>query len=180
MSPSPGRPEPSEYHDAYAGYVEQVPEGPILELLESELEITLGVLSRVPAEMEEHRYAPDKWSVREVVGHVLDSERLFGYRALSIARDDPASLPSMDQEQWAANSSHGRRPLIELAAELELLRRSHLLMFRGFSEEAWRRRGVASGREFSVRSFPWILVGHEIHHRTVLRERYLSDEELGE
>ncbi len=173
------RPRPSEYDEYYGLYVGQVPEGEILELLERGLADNRALLGDLPVEWETYRYEPGKWSVREVIAHVLDAERVFGYRAVSIARGDPASLPGMDQDVWAAGANAANRPLASLLEELEHLRRSHILMFAGFDGEMWGRRGVASGFEFTVRSFPYILAGHEIHHRRVLEERYLRPLRLG-
>ncbi len=167
------RPQPSEYDEYYGLYVGQVPEGEILELLERGLADNRALLGDLPAEWETYRYEPGKWSVREVVAHVLDAERVFGYRAVSIARGDPSPLPGMDQDVWAAGANAANRSLASLLDELEHLRRSHILMFAGFDDEMWGRRGVASGVGFTVRSFPHILAGHEIHHRRVLEERYL-------
>lgn len=169
----PGRPGSDEYFDYFGRYVDQVPDGPVLETLESSLGATVGLLEGVPPELEEHRYAPEKWTVRQVVGHVLDVERSFGYRGLFIARGESTPLPSFDENLWARTGGHGSRPLAELVSELELVRRSHLLLFRALPREAWDRRGVVSGREFTVRAFPWIMAGHEIHHRRILEERYV-------
>jgi hypothetical protein len=168
------RPAASEYAPYYALYVDQVPEGDILDLMEGELAITLACLESVPQELENHRYAPDKWSLREAVGHIVDVERTFGYRAVWFARLDPSPLPSMDQDLWAGNSNASERSLESLAAEFALARRGHIAMFRGLGPSAFLRRGVASDCEFSVRSLPFILVGHEIHHRRVITERYLG------
>ena len=168
------RPAPSEYAEYYGLYVGQVPDGDVLEILERGVGETRELLDGIPPEWETHRYEPGKWSVREVVGHVLDAERVFAYRALSFARADPAPLPSMDENAWAVSSGAGRRPLASLLGELEHLRRSHVAMFAGFGDEVWDRRGVASGFELTVRAMPYILAGHEIHHRRVLAERYLG------
>ena len=168
------RPHPSEHAEYYGLYVNQVPDGDVLEILDEEVGRTVELLGGLPPEWETYRYEPGKWSVREVMGHVVDGERLFGYRALSIARADPADLPSMDQDQWAGSSNAGDRPLAALLDDLERARRSSIAMFESFDEEMWARRGMASGFEFSVRTFPYILAGHEIHHRRVLEERYLK------
>lgn len=168
------RPQATDYAEYYGLYVDQVPEGNILELLSRGIDETRALLDGVPTEWESFRYAPGKWSVREVVGHMIDAERVFGYRALSIARGDAAPLPGMDQDQWARDSNAARRLLAEQLEEFELLRRAHVAMFAGFEDAAWQRRGVASGCEFGVRAFPYILAGHENHHRRVLEERYLE------
>ncbi|MGH9462730.1 MAG: DinB family protein [Vicinamibacteria bacterium] len=167
------RPDPSEYHEYYHRYIDKVPEGDVIVLLSTELEQTLALLGRVPSERADYRYTSDKWSIKEVVGHVIDSERMFAYRALSFARNDPASLPSFEQEQYARFSNASRRPLRELAEELEWVRKSNLLLFKSFDEGMWTRRGIASDVSFTVRTFPYIIVGHEIHHRRVLEERYI-------
>ncbi len=167
------RPEPSEYGDYYDVYISKVPDGDVLELLATGVQRTTDVLSGVPEEWETHRYQPDKWSLREVMGHVVDVERLFSYRALSIARGDPAHLPGMDQDQWAAASNAAERPLASLLEDLRHARASSVAMLGSLSDDAWDRRGVASDFEFTVRAFPYILAGHEIHHRRVLEESYL-------
>lgn len=170
----PARPDPSEHHPYYGLYIGQLPEGDILEILEGQLRETLDLLERVPPERETHRYGPGKWSIREVVGHVLDVERVFAFRALCFARNDPGHLPDMDQELWAAHAAAGDRPLSELSEELRLVRAGNVAMFRAFEPATWLRSGTASGRRFTVRSCPWIIAGHELHHRTILRERYLA------
>jgi uncharacterized damage-inducible protein DinB len=132
------------------------------------------LLASVPPEKEEHRYAPGKWSVREVVGHLIDSERTFAFRCLWMARAAPDPLPSFEQDAWARMSNAGSRPLAELAEEWAAVRRDLVLMLRSLDEEASARAGVASGRSFTVRSFPWIIAGHELHHRTGLERDYLG------
>ncbi len=168
------RPGPDEYDDYYGLYIQQVPDGDVLETLASEIETTGELIARVPSELETYRYEPGKWSVREVVGHVLDAERVFAQRALWFARASPDALPGMEQDDWAEVSNAGERQLADLFAELKLTRMSNVAMFRSFDDESWLRRGIASGCEFTVRSLPFILAGHEIHHRRVLEERYLS------
>ena len=167
------RPTPDEYAEYYGIYINKVPEGEILELMESELEATLNLLASVPAEREAFRYEPGKWSIREVVGHLVDTERTFAYRAVWFARGAPLPLPGIEQDDWAAASNAHDRPLADLAAEFKAARHSHRTMFASFDEETVMRRGVASDCTFSVRSIAWILVGHEIHHRRILAERYL-------
>ncbi len=170
---------PSEYDPFYETYVSRVPEGDIVEILSGQIADTLRLLGSVPPELEEYRYGPDKWSVREVVGHMIDTERTFTFRALAFARGDGASLPGMDQDEYAAGSNAGERFLAELGAEFFTVRTATVALFRGFSEEAWSREGVASGCSFTVRSISFIIAGHEIHHRTGLEENYVSPPEGG-
>ena len=165
----PKRNEYPRYYD-----LSNVPEGNILELLGSEMIKTLALLESVPPELERHRYAEGKWTVREVVAHVLDVERLFAYRALAFARNDPAVQPDMDQDDWVETSRAADRPLSQLAEELGESRRSHIDMFSGFGDEVWGRRGKIGRARFTVRTMPYVLVMHEIHHRGILRDRYLS------
>jgi hypothetical protein len=168
------RPDPSEYFEYYDTYIRRVPDRDVLSVLADSLEETLGLLDGIPVEFEEYRYAPGKWSLREVIGHIIDAERVFAYRALHFARRDPAPLPSMEENDYARASNAGRRHLSALLEELEAVRRSSILLFRSFDEDSLGLRGTASGCEFSVRSIPYIVAGHEIHHRSTLVERYLA------
>src|SRR5262249_23610276 len=120
-----------------------------------------------------HRYASGKWSVREVGGHVIDGERVFSYRALRMARGDETPLASFDQDLFVARSGSDQRTLADLFDELAHLRAANLRLFRGLEPEAWERTGTASDCTFVVCAFPWILAGHENHHRRILFERYL-------
>ncbi len=167
------RPQPDEYFEYYGRYIDKVPDGDICSVLADELQATLELLGRVAPDREDYAYAPGKWSIREVIGHVTDAERVFAYRALSFARRDPAPLPSMEENDWADISNAGQRSLAELADEFAAVRRSSIALFKGFDGEMSQLRGTASGCEFSVRSIAYILAGHEMHHRGVLAERYL-------
>jgi len=179
MVPAPGqaarvrRPRPGEIAEYYQGYVDGVPGDDVLATLERNLVETRVLLEPLDERRAGHRYAPGKWSVKEVVGHVIDAERVFAYRALRMARGDPTPLASFDQDAFVARSGSDRRALGELLEELEHLRAANLLFFRSLGEEDWERHGTASERPFVVCAFPWILAGHELHHRRVLVERYL-------
>lgn len=167
------RPGPEEYHvPFYGGYVDAVGDGDVVESMERQGRAVVELLLSVPEDRETHRYEPDKWSVREVVGHLVDSERVFQYRAAHIARRDPAPLPGMDQEAWAAASRAHERPVVELAAEFAAVRAASLGLFAGLDRAAWDRAGTASDRRVSVRALAWMIVGHVEHHRRGLRERY--------
>ncbi len=168
------RPAPTEHADYYRRYIDLVPDGDVFQTLIHQLGETLALLQRVPPDREQHRYAPDKWSVREVVGHLIDAERVFAYRALTIARSDGARLPGMEQDEWAARSNANERPLDDLGAEWAALRRANVHMLATLGPDAALRRGIASDVEFTVRCFPWIIAGHELWHRQRLEEDYLG------
>lgn len=168
------RPAAGDAAPYYFTYIDQVPEGDVFAVLEGGVAETRRLLAGLAPEQERHRYAPGKWTVREVLGHVIDAERVFGYRAFHIARGQAAPLPSMEQEEFVATAGADRRPVAELLDELDLLRRGHLALFRSLDEEAWERTGTASGVTFRARAFPFMLAGHEIHHRRGLAERYLG------
>lgn len=168
------RPAPSEYADYYDRYVRLVPEGDVLTLLRSERDRTASLLRSLSPEQAGHRYAEGKWSVKEVVGHIIDAERMFGYRAHCFARRDPAHLPSFDQMDYAKSSNADARPLADLVDELEAVRSSNIALFQGLDEAMWSHRGIGSECEFTVRALAYIIVGHEMHHRNVIEERYLS------
>src|SRR5262249_19172043 len=145
-------------------YVGLVPEDEILPALTGELEATLDLLRAVPEEESLVRHPPYTWSIREVVGHITDSERVFGARALRFARDDATPLPGFDENAYAVAAGSDRIPLADLVAEFEAVRRSHLAFFRHLPAAAWSRRGVANSSEVSVRALAYILLGHERHH----------------
>ena len=168
------RPEPHEFAEYYVTYVGKVPDGPVVEFLENQRVEALDFLASIPETFEQHRYAPEKWSIREVIGHVADSERMFAMRALAFARKDGGPFPSFDENAYGAASNAHDRSLEELAAELDAIRRATVLLFDGFSPNAWSRSGIASEVEFTVRSLAWIIGGHAAHHFDVIRERYLS------
>jgi uncharacterized damage-inducible protein DinB len=168
------RPGAGEHADYYGRYIATVPDGDILETLRDQLGETLALLQRIPPDMETFRYAAGKWSVREVVAHVVDTERMFAFRALAMARADDVDLPGMDQDEWVANAHADERTLDDLGAEWAALRRSNIHMFAPMSEETALRSGRASGYSFTVRSFPWIIAGHELWHRERIQRDYLS------
>lgn len=167
------RPDPSEHDPYYGLYIGLVPDGDVLEILATQLADTIGLLGKVPVEKEVTGYAPGKWSVREVVGHLIDTERTFVHRALAMAREDPSALASFDQDDYAASSNAGARLLSDLSDELMAVRNSSVALFRSFTDEMWLRQGVASDVSFTVRTFPYIVAGHELHHRAILADRYL-------
>src|SRR4029077_19651122 len=118
-------------------------------------------------------YAPDKWTVKEVIGHVLDSERVFAYRALVFSRNDSTTLPGFDQDLWAKHASHADVSMKELVGEFELVRRSTIELFRHMDPAAWTRRGMANNNPISVRGVAYLIGGHTEHHLEILKSRYL-------
>ena len=173
MPDSPGRPGKDEYADFYGPYIAAVEE-PLLTGMERDAESWRALLAAVPPDREGYRYADGKWSVREVVAHVIDAERMFSVRTMAFARGDRSHFPSFDENAYAAASGADRRALADLAEEFAAVRTATLLLLRSFEDGAWDRRGVASGYEFTVRSLAWIIAGHSRHHRGVLAERYLN------
>jgi hypothetical protein len=167
------KPEASEYLPYYGRYIALVPEGDVVATLESQFRDTHALLAGIPAGRSKHRYAPGKWSINEMAGHIIDSERIFSIRALRFARADPTPLPGFEQDDYVRNGSFDSYPLAELLSELEGVRRSTVLFFRHLTEEAWMRRGLANNAEITVRALAWIIAGHELHHREILRTRYL-------
>jgi hypothetical protein len=168
------RPAAGEYASFYAGYIAEMPDGDLLAALERQGEETFSLLSALPEERGDHRYAPGKWTVKEIAAHLADAERIFAYRALRFARGDTAPLAGFDENEYARTAGAGRRPLVELAGELHDVRRATLSMFRGLPPGAGERRGSANGVEISVRALAWVIAGHERHHIRVLHERYLT------
>jgi hypothetical protein len=167
------RPTDKEFAPYYAKYVSLVPDGDFLAHLATQGAETQKLLRGIGETKSQHRYAPDKWSIREVVSHIADAERVFGYRALRFARADPAPLPGFDQELWAKTTNAHSLTLASLLDDLQALRASTVTLFRTFSDAEWERVGVASDNKVSVRALAYITAGHEHHHIKIVKERYL-------
>ena len=167
-----GRPAETEYAPFYARYVALVPETDILAVLEQQVEEIRRLAASVPPERETWRYAEGKWSVRQVLGHLVDGERVFGYRAFSFSRGETAALPSFDENQYVAAARSDAIPLRETVDELALVRRSNLQVLRRLAPPEWERVGTASGHPVTVRALAWVMAGHPRHHVAILRERY--------
>jgi hypothetical protein len=166
------RPAADEYAPFYAGYVSLVPEGDPLAVLKAQPGELLRLAGSVSPERERYRYAPGKWSVREVVGHLADAERVFGYRAFCISRGEQAPLPGYDEKAYMVGSGFDERPLSEHVQELALLREANLRVLRRLDAGGWCRRGTANASPVTVRALAFIMAGHVRHHLSVLRERY--------
>ncbi len=167
------RPNRDEHIEYYGLYIDQAPEGDILQVLVDELESTRQLLAGLSPEAEVFRYSPGKWNIRQIIGHLIDTEWTFAYRGLCFARADPAVLAPFDQELWARTSNAADRPLSSLLEEFGVARRASLAAFHGFGDAEWDRTGIANDCPFSVRCMPFILAGHERHHHKVIVEQYL-------
>src|ERR1700738_1309718 len=166
------RPAPGDYAPYAEQYVSFVTGDDILETLQTQLKQTATFFSGRSERDGNFRYAPDKWTVKEVLGHVSDAERIFAYRALRIARGDQTPLPAFEQEDYVRGGNFAERTLVDLAEEFELVRAASIALFKSLQKDAWQRRGVASNNEVSVRALAFIVAGHELHHRLILEDRY--------
>jgi len=168
------RPDPSEFAPFYAGYIAGVPDGDLLATLEQQGKDTQAALRGLAESRGDYAYAPGKWTIKEILGHVADGERVFSYRALTFARGDSGPLPGFDEQAWTPASGARSRPLADLLADLAAVRGATLALLRGLTGDAPLRRGTANGQSISVRALAWIIAGHELHHLRILRERYLQ------
>ena len=167
-----GRPEPDEIPSHYLGYVKRVPETDPVIVCASQIEETAALLRGLSETDALYRYGRGKWSIKEVVGHLADTERIMAYRALRIARGDTTPLPSFDENAYVPVAKVDGRSLADLVGELRTVRAATLALFRTFDPDAWRRRGTASGKPVSVRALGFMIPGHERHHVEILRTRY--------
>ena len=176
MAPSTAiRPQADEHMPYHINYISLVPEGDIVQILQEQLVSTQQRLRELSEQQGDFRYASDKWSVKEVIGHISDSERVFAYRALCFARNDKTPLPSFEQDDYMANANFSSRTLKDIAQEFEIVRRSTIALFQSLSEDAWIRRGTASDTSISVRALAYIIAGHELHHLNVLVSKYFNN-----
>ncbi len=166
------RPAEGEYAPYYAGYIVAVPDQNLLGLLAGQIEETAALLARVPEATAGSTYAPGKWTIKEVVGHLADTERIMTYRALRIARGDSTPLPGFEQDDYVRAGNFGARLLTDLVSEFRDIRRTSIALFQGLEPAALLRRGTASGVPVSVRALAYIIAGHERHHVQVLRTLY--------
>jgi hypothetical protein len=172
MSHFETRPTAAEHAPYYTKYLALVPEGDLLTILRGQGAATQALLAGLDDIRALSRYAPGKWSVKEIVGHVTDSERVFAYRALRIGRGDATPLPSFEHDDYVKVGGFDQRPIAELAAELAAVRAATLPLLASFDASAWLRIGTASGHPVSVRALAAITAGHERHHVGILREKY--------
>jgi len=169
--PRPGADEHVEY---YSRYISKVPDGDLIAMLRDQMVETVGLLSGLSDEQGNYAYAPGKWTIKEVIGHIADAERVFQYRALTFARSPGSSLPGFDENAWVPTGDFNRRTVADLLEELQVVRASTVQLARHFDEEMLKQRGSANGNDITVRALLYIIAGHERHHVALFRERYLK------
>lgn len=167
------RPEPGEYAPFYAPYLAQVPEADALPELEAQVERLTSLLGSLPEAQAGHRYAPGKWSIRQLVGHLVDAERVFSYRLFRFSRADDTPLAGFDEDHFVAEGGYDARTLGDLVSEFALLRQANLRMIRGLAPGSLTLTGTANGHPISVRALAFVMAGHVRHHLGILKERYL-------
>jgi uncharacterized damage-inducible protein DinB len=168
------RPQPDEYAPYYGRYIALVQGEDILATLDQQRRQTMMLLSCRDEEDGNFRYAPGKWSAKEVLGHVCDTERVFAYRALRISRADATPLEGFEQDDYVRNGPFAHHPLTEVIEDFIAVRRATLSLLRNLDEAAWMRRGTANKNEVTVRGIAYIIAGHELHHRKILEEKYFA------
>jgi hypothetical protein len=168
------RPEKTEYGEYYERYISLVPGSDIISELSAQPTQLQDIFVSMPEEKGAYAYADDKWTIKEVLSHLIDGERIFGYRALRISRGDETPIEGFEQDDYIEHSHANERSLADLLEEFNLLRRANLLVFNYLSDEDWERMGTASNSPVSVRALAYIMAGHVTHHVNILRERYLA------
>jgi uncharacterized damage-inducible protein DinB len=168
------KPEINEYPPYYKEYVNHVPDGELLQILEDQQKKTKKLLMDLSEETAEYQYAPGKWTIKEVIGHITDTERIMCYRLLSIARGEQGMLPGYHDDEYVKRGQFNRFSLLDLLHHQALVRQHTILLLSSLDEEALRQRGNANGSEVTARAIAYIIAGHENHHRRLIKERYLS------
>ena len=176
MSHIHARPPADDYPLAYAGYIAKVPEdADVVEMLALQPLVLKSIFGEMTDDQAMYRYAPGKWSIKQLLGHLADAERVFGHRAFRFSRADATPLPGFDEDAYVANGTAEMQPLAELLDEFMHLRSANLTLIRNLSPSAWDRRGTANGKEATVRAFVFVLAGHMRHHLDVLHDRYVPE-----
>jgi len=166
------RPGADEHLAYFSKYIVLVPGDDAFAVLQSEIARTTGMLEGLSEAQASFRYEPGKWSVKQVVGHLSDGERVFAYRALSVARGDQTSLPSFDENEYVAGGGFDQRSIQDVVAEWRAVRAASIALFGSLTPETLARRGTANNAPITPRALAWIAAGHELHHASLLRERY--------
>lgn len=168
------RPQPGEYAPYYDRYISLIQDNDILTTLDQQRRQMVQLLSGLSEADGDFRYAPEKWSAKEVLGHVCDTERIFAYRALRISRGDATPIEGFEQDDYVKNGPFARRPIADAIEDYIAVRRATLSLVRSLEEAAWSRRGVANKNEVTVRAIAYLIAGHELHHRRILEQKYFA------
>jgi uncharacterized damage-inducible protein DinB len=163
----------NEYANFYSTYIQAIENVELFEELEISLHDFIKFVQNIPLDKFDYRYAEGKWTIKDIIQHIIDTERIFSYRALRISRNDITPLPGFEENDYAENTNSNGRSIQELLTELSAVRHSNLLLFKSFSEEQLKRIGIASGKEISVRALGFLIIGHQKHHQKVFAEKYL-------
>lgn len=166
-------PSSSEYAHYYADYVANVPKENIIETLKAQMHEMYTFINSMPGDKAFYAYKEGKWTIKQIIGHIIETERVFAYRALAFSRRDPNPLPAMDQDDYVKYSNYNSRTISNLANEFLAVRISTIHLFQNMTKEMLSLKGTASGFEFTVRSLAFIIAGHELHHMDVIRKKYL-------
>ncbi|CAM3716872.1 DinB family protein [Flavobacterium chungbukense] len=163
----------NEYAGHFGTYIKQAGEGKLLEELEISLHEFIRFVQNIPMDKFDYRYAEGKWTIKEIIQHVIDTERIFAYRALRFSRNDKTPLPSFEEQDYADNSDANARSIQDLLTEFSAVRHSNLLFYKSLSDEQLKRIGTASNNQISVCALGFVIIGHQKHHQKVFEERYL-------
>jgi len=169
------RPQSSEHPPYYDHYINLVKEDDIIKALKNQVIGAQAIISEIPEDKENYAYAEGKWTIKEVLGHIIDTERILGYRAIRFSRKDKTILPGFDENSFVANANFNKRTLYDLAHEFAIVRESNIASFKHFDEETLNQMGNANGKEVSVRAILFMIVGHAAHHLNIIKSKYLLD-----
>ena len=169
------RPEPKEYPSFYKSYVDNVKTDNIIKELTNQVLHIQAIISEIPEDKEDYAYAEGKWTIKEIIGHIIDTERVLGYRAMRFARKDKTPLPGYDENWFVANANFQKQSLYSLGHEFAIVREANLALFKVWDEEALSQMGVANDLDVSVRAILFMIAGHATHHINVIRTKYLLD-----
>lgn len=167
------KPVEGEYLPYQLNYIKRVPDGDLLEILGNNIESTINFLNSLPEEKLNFRYAEGKWTPKQIIQHLIDSERIMTYRMLTFARNDKTELPGFEENDYAVESNADERTLEELTTEFKTVRNSSISLIRSFNDELLRRSGIANKGRITVSALVYVIAGHELHHMSVIKERYL-------
>jgi hypothetical protein len=167
------RPQPAEYPPYYQHYLDLIKTDDVIKALKDQVMNVQAVISEIPEAKEGYAYAEGKWTIKEVIGHIIDTERILAYRALCFARKDKTVLPGFDENLFAANANFNKRTLYDLGHEFAIVREANITLFKTFDENVFKEKGNANGKEVSVGAVVFMIAGHAAHHVNVIKEKYL-------